>query len=149
MKVTQKVGIKLRQPYTFIGQKAFVQSARYAHACQFNRAKAQTRKMRVMLGRVIRDTQRKTLVMALPTKAQTRLNKLLEIARRIHSKQRVRAEGLFTQDQLRACPQVGVHRQRQGAHAWGMRSMLCCAPAGGLGNSGDLIGVLGGLLQRR
>jgi transposase, IS5 family len=50
--------IKLRQPYTFIGQKAFVQSAHYAHACQFNQAKAQTKKLRVMLGRVIRGIAR-------------------------------------------------------------------------------------------
>ena len=60
VKLGTKCGIKLRQPYTFIGQKAFVLSARYAHARQFNRAKAQTRKLRVMLGRVIRDIQRKS-----------------------------------------------------------------------------------------
>ena len=95
VKLGAKCGIKLRQPYTFIGQKAFVQSARYAHARQFRRAKAQTKKLRVMLGRVIRDTQRKAeqLQSQLPAKAQTRLTKLLEIASRIHSQQRVRAEG--------------------------------------------------------
>ena len=93
VKLTQQAGTKLRQPYTFMGQKAFVQSARYAHARQFNRAKAQTKKLRVMLGRVIRDTQRKSEQLQLPAKAQARLNKLLEIAKRIHSQQRVRAEG--------------------------------------------------------
>lgn len=93
VKLTQQVGIKLRQPYTFIGQKAFVQSARYAHARQFNRAKAQTKKLRVILGRIIRDIQRKTEQLQLPVKAQARLGKLLEIAKRIHSQQRVRAEG--------------------------------------------------------
>ena len=93
VKLTQQVGIKLRQPYTFIGQKAFVQSACYAHARQFNRAKAQTKKLRVMLGRVIRDTQRKSEQLQLPAKAQARLNKLLGITKRFHSQQRVRAEG--------------------------------------------------------
>ncbi|WP_317201529.1 IS5 family transposase [Janthinobacterium sp.] len=93
VKLGAKCGIKLRQPYTFIGQKAFVQSARYAHARQFNRAKAQTKKLRVMLGRVIRDTQRKSGQLQLPAKEQARLGKLLEIAQRIHSQQRVRAEG--------------------------------------------------------
>ncbi len=68
-----------------MGRKAFVQSARYAHAKQFNRAKTQTKKLRVMLGRVIRDTQRKSEQLQLPAKAQARLTKLLEIAQRIHS----------------------------------------------------------------
>lgn len=31
VKLGAKCGLNLRQPYTFIGQKAFVQSARYAH----------------------------------------------------------------------------------------------------------------------
>ena len=96
VKLAAKCGIKLRQPYTFIGQRAFVQSARYAHARQFNRAKAQTKKLRIMLGRVIRDTQRQLLksqAVALPAKEQARLGKLLEIASRIHSQQRVRAQG--------------------------------------------------------
>ena len=93
VKLGAKCGIKLRQPYTFIGQKAFVRSARYAHARQFNRAKAQTKKLRVVLGRVIRDIQRKSGQLQLPAKEQTRLAKLLQIAQRIHSQQRVRAEG--------------------------------------------------------
>ena len=93
VKLGAKCGIKLRQPYTFIGQKAFVQSARYAHARQFNRAKAQTKKVRVMLGRVIRDIQCRSQHLQLPAKEQARLGKLLEIAQRIHSQQRVRAEG--------------------------------------------------------
>lgn len=89
VKLGAKCAIKLRQPYTFVGQKAFVQSARYAHARQFNRAKAQTRKLRVVLGRVIRDIQRKSAQLQLPAKVQTRLAKLLQIAQRIHSQQRV------------------------------------------------------------
>lgn len=93
VKLGVQCAIKLRQPYTFIGQKAFVQSARYAHARQFNRAKTQTKKLRVMLGRVIRDIQRKSEQLKLPAKQQARLNKLLEIARRIHSQRRLRAEG--------------------------------------------------------
>ena len=93
VKLGTKCGIKLRQPYTFIGQKAFVQSARYAHARQFNRAKAQTRKLRVVPGRVIQDIQRKSAQLQLPAKEQLRLARLLQIAQRIHGQQRVRAEG--------------------------------------------------------
>ena len=93
VKLGAKCSIKLRQPYTFIGQKALVKSARYAHTRQFNRAKAQTKKLRVILGRVIRDIQRKSGQLQLPAKEQVRLSKLLEIASRIHSQKRVRAEG--------------------------------------------------------
>jgi transposase, IS5 family len=93
VKLATQCGITLRQPYTFKGQEAFAQSARYAHARQFNRAAAQTKKLRTLLGRVIRDTQRKSERMELPAKAQTRLAKLLAVANRIHSQPRVRKEG--------------------------------------------------------
>jgi transposase, IS5 family len=92
VKLASQCGITLRQPYTFKGQEAFVRSARYAHARQFNRAAAQTKKLRTLLGRVIRDTQRKAERMTLSAKAQTRLAKLLRIANRIHSQPRVRTE---------------------------------------------------------
>jgi IS5 family transposase len=92
VKLATQCGITLRQPYTFKGQEAFHQSARYAHARQFNRAAKQTKQLRTMLGRVIRDTQRKSERMELMPKARTRLDKLLAIAQRIHSQPRVRTE---------------------------------------------------------
>lgn len=92
VKLATQCGIQLRQPYTFKGQEAFHLSARYAHARQFNRAAKQTKGLRTMLGRVIRDTQRKAARMQLPAKARTRLDKLLSIANRIHSQPRVRTE---------------------------------------------------------
>jgi transposase, IS5 family len=92
VKLATQCGITLRQPYTFKGQEAFAQSARYAHARQFNRAAAHTKKLRTMLGRVIRDTQRKSERMELPAKARARLDKMLTIAQRIHSQPRVRKE---------------------------------------------------------
>jgi IS5 family transposase len=93
VKLATQCAITLRQSYTFKGQEAFVRSARYAHARQFNRAAAQTKKLRTLLGRVIRDTQRKTERMVLSAKAQMRLAKLLAVANRIHSQPRVRKEG--------------------------------------------------------
>ena len=93
VRLAKRCGIELRQPYTFKGQEAFAQAARYAHARQFNRAQAATRRLRTMLGRVIRDTQRKAKCMELPAKEQAWLNRLLEIASRIHSQPRVRQDG--------------------------------------------------------
>jgi transposase, IS5 family len=92
VKLATQCGITLRQPYTFKGQEAFHLSARYAHARQFKRAAKQTKSLRTMLGRVIRDTQRKSERMALTAKARTRLDKLLAIAQRIHSQPRVRKD---------------------------------------------------------
>ena len=92
VKLATQCGITLRQPYTFKGQEAFHQSARYAHARQFNRAAKQTKQLRTMLGRVLRDTQRKAARMELTAKARTRLDKLQAIANRIHSQPRVRTE---------------------------------------------------------
>jgi IS5 family transposase len=93
VRLAKRCGIELRQPYTFKGQEAFTQAARYAHARQFNRAAAHTKKLRTMLGRVIRDTERKAKCMQLDAKAQERLKRLLAVASRIHSQPRVRAEG--------------------------------------------------------
>jgi transposase, IS5 family len=93
VKLATKIGLQLRQPYTFKGQEAFAQAARYAHARQFNRAAAQTKKLRTMLGRVIRDTQRKAGRMEICAKEQARLARLLEMASRIHNQLRVRTQG--------------------------------------------------------
>jgi transposase, IS5 family len=86
----RKLGVTLRQSYERVGQAAFVRAQRYAHARQMNRAKAQTRKLRTYLGRVIRDIERKTQGHC---PQHERLNRLLEIAGRIHSQPRKRSEG--------------------------------------------------------
>jgi IS5 family transposase len=86
----KKSGIELRQSYERVGKAAFVRSQRYAHARQMNRAKAQTRKLRTYLGRVIRDIERK----AQGNEAlQEHFTRLLQVTRRIHSQPRKRAEG--------------------------------------------------------
>lgn len=92
VRLATKLGIQLRQPYTFKGPEAFVETARYAHARQFNRAAAQTKKLRTMLGRVIRDAQRKTEQMDICAQQQKQLHRLVQIASRIHSQPRVRTE---------------------------------------------------------
>ena len=59
VRLAVKHGITLRQSYARVGLVASIKAQRYAHARQMNRAKAQTRKLRTYLGRVIRDVQRK------------------------------------------------------------------------------------------
>jgi transposase, IS5 family len=52
-------GVALRQSYARVGKLALIQHQRYAHAKQFNRANKALRRLRTMLGRVIRDITRK------------------------------------------------------------------------------------------
>jgi IS5 family transposase len=52
-------GIKLRQSYARVGKFALIKHQRYAHAKQFKRANKALRRIRTLLGRVIRDIRRK------------------------------------------------------------------------------------------
>jgi IS5 family transposase len=52
-------GVRLRQSYARVGKFALIKQQRYAHAKQFKRANKALRRIRTMLGRVIRDIQRK------------------------------------------------------------------------------------------
>jgi IS5 family transposase len=53
------LGIPLRQSYRFVGKKTLFQQHRYAHAKQMKRAAKMTRKLKTLLGRVVRDIERK------------------------------------------------------------------------------------------
>lgn len=86
----RKSGIELRQSYERVGKAAFVRSQRYAHARQMNRAKVQTRKLRTYLSRVIRDIERKSQG---HEALQEHFERLLQVARRIHSQPRKRIQG--------------------------------------------------------
>lgn len=55
----QSEGIELRQSYVRVGKAAEAQAGRYAHAQQWRRMRREVKKLRVWLGRVIRDVQRK------------------------------------------------------------------------------------------
>ena len=86
VRLAKKQGVELRQSYHRVGQSTFAKSARYAHARQYNRASAHTKKLRIYLGRVIRDIERKANDLV-PFK------RLLEITKRIHSQPKQRADG--------------------------------------------------------
>ena len=81
VRVARQHQVKLRQSYLRLGKRALFWQSRYAAARQGKRAKRQTRKLRTYLGRVIRDIERKV------TQMPTRLQMLLEIAKRIHQQQ--------------------------------------------------------------
>lgn len=53
------LGIRLRQNYRFKGKKLLAKQGRYAHARQMKRAAKMTRQLKTILGRVLRDIERK------------------------------------------------------------------------------------------
>lgn len=74
--------IELRQNYERNGKKVFLKQSRYASAGQYGRAKKETKKLRTMLGCVIRDIQRKCF------NPEGRLAKVLQIAQSIFNQKR-------------------------------------------------------------
>jgi IS5 family transposase len=52
-------GVQLRQTYVRVGKRAAMKQGRYAHAKQFKRAGRERRRLKTILGRVIRDIRRK------------------------------------------------------------------------------------------
>jgi IS5 family transposase len=55
----KQLKIPLRQSYHFVGKKTLFWQGRYAHARQMKRAAKMTRKLKTILGRVVRDIERK------------------------------------------------------------------------------------------
>ena len=82
VRIAKKMNIDLRQSYERNGRKAFLKQGRYTSAGQYNRAKKETRKLKTMLGRVIRDIERKC------SNPEGRLVRFLNIAKAIFNQKR-------------------------------------------------------------
>ena len=82
VKEARKRCVFLRQSYERLGQKAFLMQSRYAHARQMRKSRAQLRRLKSYLGRVIRDIERK-----LP-KPDKKMRKLLSLAKRIFTQKK-------------------------------------------------------------
>ncbi len=78
VRLAKRAGIDLRQSYERLGKRAFIMQGRYSHARQTRRAKREQKKLRLYLGRVIRDIERKCL------KPEGALAIMLQRAKRIH-----------------------------------------------------------------
>jgi hypothetical protein len=77
----------LRQSYVRVGKQALIRYQRYAHAKQFKRANRALKRIRTLLGRVIRDLTRK--IAARPELADVFVRPLA-LARRVTRKARYR-----------------------------------------------------------
>ncbi len=58
VKLCEKHGILLRQKYTRVGKRLQIQAHRYAQANQWNRMRRVTKKLRTILGRILRELSR-------------------------------------------------------------------------------------------
>jgi transposase, IS5 family len=83
----KKLGLKLRQTYTFKAKEALVLQHRYAHARQTRRAAKMTKRLKIYLGRVVRDLERQ---------AAEPLQELLAQARRLLAQQRTDKGKLYS-----------------------------------------------------
>src|SRR5680860_1130075 len=81
-KRAQAEGIELRQSDARVGKRELKQQSRYAHAKQFKRAGKSTKKLKTILGRVIRDVERKAV------NPSRELSELLVVSKRIFEQQR-------------------------------------------------------------
>lgn len=61
VRLAKRDGINLRQTYERLGKRAFIMQGRYSHARQMNRSKREQKRLKVFLGRVVRDIRRKCL----------------------------------------------------------------------------------------
>ena len=94
VRLAKQHGVSLRQSYTRVGKRLLIQYQRYAHAKQFKRANRALRRLRTMLGRVIRDLARK--IAACPELAEA-FARPLTLARRVKDqRQRERGQKVYS-----------------------------------------------------
>ncbi len=92
--LARRSGIKLRQSYTRVVQKAAIKVGRYIHAKQMRRARRELKFIRVRLGRLIRDIERKVknVTHELPIDFDTTLRK----ARQVYKQKRGDPDYLYS-----------------------------------------------------
>ena len=91
----KKMGIPLRQSYRFVGKRALFKQGRYAHARQMKRAARMTRKLKTILGRVVRDIERKAGKHGDPLSQQF-LDQQLTLARRLLTQTRTSKNKIYS-----------------------------------------------------
>ena len=91
----KSLGIVLRQSYRFQGKRMLAKQGRYAHARQLKRAGKMTRQLKTILGRVVRDVERKAHQLQGPI-ADERLGELLTMAERLLAQTRTSKNKLYS-----------------------------------------------------
>jgi len=123
VKQAKAEGVQLRQSYVRVGKQALLQQSRYAHAKQFKRARREERKLRTILGRVIRDVQRKVV------DPSPELKELLALSVRLHQQKRLDKRKLYSlQEPSVDCISKGKAHKR---YEFGCKVALAVTSQGG------------------
>jgi IS5 family transposase len=91
----RSLGIRLRQNYRFKGKKLLAKQGRYAHARQMKRAAKMTRQLKTILGRVLRDIQRKAPAVQ-GRIVDERLGELIALAERLLAQTRTSKNKVYS-----------------------------------------------------
>lgn len=91
----RSLGIPLRQTYRFKGKKLLARQGRYAHARQMKRAAKMTRQLKTILGRVVRDIERKAGTIQGQI-ADERLRELVALADRLLEQTRTSKNKIYS-----------------------------------------------------
>ena len=83
VKQADRDGIVLRQSYVRVGKRLLHKHARYRHAKQYNRARKPLKSLRTILGRVLRDIQRKVEIAQ--TSMSEKMTSLWALASKVHA----------------------------------------------------------------
>ena len=90
VRLAKRDGIELRQSFERLGKQALIMQGRYSHARQMKRSKREQKKLRIYLGRVIRDIHRKC------SQPGEKLAIMLERAQRIFTQNRSDKNKLYS-----------------------------------------------------
>ena len=86
----ERAGIELRQNYNRMGKKALRKQGQYSHARQAKKARRETKRLKVYLGRVTRDIKRKL------EKPSADMQELLSVAERIYNQHRTDTNKVYS-----------------------------------------------------
>jgi IS5 family transposase len=100
-------GVTLRQSYERVGVQTLRRQQNYAHAQQFRRARRETKRLKTLLGRVVRDIERKAV------DRSTGMQSQLTLARRILAQERHSKNKIYSihEPQVQCIAKGKVHRQ--------------------------------------
>lgn len=86
----ERAGIELRQNYNRMGKKALRRQGQYSHARHAKKARRETKRLKVYLGRVIRDIKRKC------DKPSEELQELLSMAEKIYNQHKTDSNKVYS-----------------------------------------------------
>ena len=99
VKKARAAGLKFRQSYVRVGSKRLFKVNRYGHARQMKRMKREVKKLRTILGRVMRDVERKVDQIANPRVqqlAESHLESELGLAKRVMAQEKTAKNKVYS-----------------------------------------------------